>query len=509
MNYCSSYFLIKLLSARRATIALACFSIVIAIICHHYYPSELSKNIFLGSLILFIFLAGCATTTTLVVKALRQANLHIAKLMTLSRHKLHDDIPLAVDIRDSHILPTGIDELDKLVSNSRRSIEHLFDLLYNLGSKIEDLIDRYEVLTNNLAASVIMRDTSGKTLFCSPYAEVLTGYSQEEIAAFKDDFLANIVLDEDMERYKRSSIISNLGEDIVVRYRIRHKSGITIWVESHLVPICDDDNTVISVMSVSIDVTASVRYQEQIEQQNRDLSDFTYMVSHDLKAPIFTIKGMAAILIEDYANKLDAEGLDFIRHIIDATNRLEALVKSVLEYSSLSTGRLAEERVSLNNIIKQALSDLSQQTRDAKATINVDDNLPTVSGDPLRLYQVFSNLIGNAIKYRSPERALTVDICLKTISVDSVILDIADNGLGIPKNRLADVLRPYHRAHGNEIEGSGIGLACVKKILDKLDGSIEIFSVEGKGSVFRLTLKRPTRQERDEQHRHNEHFDSR
>ena len=114
--------------------------------------------------------------------------------------------------------------------------------------------------------------------------------------------------------------------------------------------------------------------------------------------------------------------------------------------------------------------------------------MPTVQGDEIRLYQVFSNLVGNAIKYRRRDVQPRISVTAIRNGDGSVMVMVKDNGLGVPKDKLDLVFRPYQRAHGNQVEGSGIGLACVKKIIDRLGGSVSVESAVGEGSTFIVTF---------------------
>ncbi|MCB0359788.1 MAG: PAS domain S-box protein, partial [Bdellovibrionales bacterium] len=354
-------------------------------------------------------LVGAGAVGFAVMSGVRRAQQSLDGL-DATAHELIDPVS-GVDRHDAApVVLTGFNAIDVLYSRANRRIGHLLNTLGHLGEEIHDFVDRYELLTNNLSAAVVIRDRENHIMFCSPYSEVLTGYSLEELYEGDAEFIDGLVLAEDRERYARAKQICGLGEDIAVRYQIRHRSGITLWVETHMVPVCGDDGEVASVMYVSIDVTASVRYQQRIEEQNRDLNDFAYMVSHDLKAPIFTIKGMAMLLLEDFEEELPEDGVESIRHIVEAANRLEALVKSVVEYSALTTKEIKEKRVSLSAVIPDVLKDLRGQIDAAEAEVSLPDELPVVIGEELRLYQLFSNLIGNALKYRDTSRRPKVDV---------------------------------------------------------------------------------------------------
>ncbi|MDC0358491.1 PAS domain-containing sensor histidine kinase [Oligoflexia bacterium] len=385
---------------------------------------------------------------------------------------------------------TGLAQVDALLELHEKKVFHLTETIDEIGEKSEVLIERYGILTEHLAAAVVIRDEEGKIAYCSPYTEVLTGYSLSEIYGAKEDFFVSIIHEADREKYTRSLKVSSAGEAFQFTYRFYHKSGIEMWAETRTVPLLDDNGTGISSLSITLDVTGTVRYQKQVEEQNRDLQDFTYMVTHDLKAPIFTIKGMLALIEEDFGDKLEPELAEPVSHITSATKRLETLVASVLEYAKLTALESISEAVPLSAIAQDIMSDYSHQFKELNAKVSVTEPLPVITGDRIRVYQLFSNLIGNAVKYRSPERPLEIQVSLeKSSNARYSTICVKDNGLGIPSDRVEAIFRPFQRAHGGQIEGSGIGLACVKKIVEKFGGSVRVESEEGHGSSFFVVLK--------------------
>lgn len=352
---------------------------------------------------------------------------------------------------------------------------------------------RYSLLSDNLAAAVILRDVAGKIIFCSPYTEVLSGYARSEIEKFEGDFFASIVHDKDREQYLRAIRVSEVGEPFQFRYRFFHRSGMEIWAETRTVPLADTLGKVTAALSITIDVTGTVLYQKQVEEKNRDLQDFTYMITHDLKSSIFTIKGMAGVLLEDFADKLPKEAVEIAEHISRASLRLEELVGGVLEYSKISSEGSATESTTLAEVLKDVAADVQTELKACGGELNIEPSLPAVMGDRMKLYRIFVNLVGNAIKYREKSRILKIEVKKLDISTPrAIIISVSDNGLGIPKDKLPTIFRPFQRAHrGLGIEGTGIGLASVKKLVEKLGGDIEVQSEEGKGSNFIVTLLTP------------------
>lgn len=393
--------------------------------------------------------------------------------------------------QEQAVEPTG--ESDRQLSSSEHGRGRLAPVESNeIKEELSILRERYDLVTNNIAAAVLIYDANGDVTFCSPYTQVLTGYAPKEEIDFPregaQDLFEHLVVEQDFERYRRARMVSQLGEDILVRYRIRHRSGLALWLETRMVPVCNEDGEVTSVMAVTIDVTDSLTYQQRIEEQNRDLNDFAYMVSHDLKAPIFTIKGMGAALVEDLGPQLGDDGTALVQYIIDAAKRLEQLVGSVLEYSAITTKEGQEADVDTNLVLENVQADLAEYVREKKAVLNIQKDLPFVRADQIRVYQVFSNLLGNALKYSSPERVPQISVRARRGTSNYIVFEVQDNGLGVPGDKLEDIFRPYRRAHGNNVEGSGIGLACVKKIVERLGGSVSVTSVEHEGSTFTVTL---------------------
>lgn len=362
------------------------------------------------------------------------------------------------------------------------------ELLERLDLISRNLQGRYDVLINNIAAAVIVYDENRTVRFVSPYTEILTGYPLREFYDAPQDLFESIAVDIDGEKYARAKQISHLGENFNLQYQIRHRSGLRLWLDTRFVPIFDDKDQVAGLLCVTLDVTESIKQRQLLEQQNQDLSDFSYMVSHDLKAPIFTIKGMVTAISEDYGGKIGPEGEELLKFIEDGAKRLESLVASVIEYSAVSVKEGEKNPVALDQVLASVISDLREQIRLSDAEIILPKEFPIIAGDQLRYYRVFSNLIGNAIKYRSPKRKLKIELSFKEYSHDLVAVDLKDNGLGIPAGKIKDIFRPYHRAHTSDIEGSGIGLASVKKIVEQAGGQVSVQSTEDQGSIFRVTL---------------------
>jgi PAS domain S-box-containing protein len=366
------------------------------------------------------------------------------------------------------------------------------DEVLNLQKQLENEKEKYQLLTDNIAASIVIRNASNKIIYASPYTEVLTGYSISEIYNSEKDFHLKITHDEDHELLKRAVQVTVCGEPFQFRHRFFHKTGLQMWAETRTVPILDNNGELFSSLSITIDVTGSVLYQKQVEEKNRDLQDLTYMVSHDLKAPIVTIKGMVGVIEEDCIKSTPQELLNEpLGHITKATNRLEKLVSSVLEYSRVSLQDFKDETVDLNEVLQDVLVDHQSAIKNKQVTVEISSTLPKVIGERIRLYQIVSNLIGNSIKYSDESRNPIIKISVedKPFQRHTNIV-FTDNGIGIPNEKISSIFRPFQRANAKNIDGFGIGLACVKKLVDKSGGYISVKSELNQGSSFIVSLRK-------------------
>ena len=231
--------------------------------------------------------------------------------------------------------------------------------------------------------------------------------------------------------------------------------------------------------------------QMQIEERNRDLNEFTYMISHDLKAPILTISGMLGILEDDEAVKSNTSLSEPLTYIRKATRRLQDLVHGVLELAKISASDRTLEPVALKEVLNEVLEDHRLQIEQSVVTVTAIEELPVVLGNKIQLYQIFSNLIGNAIKYQRVDRPLIVSVGTERASSRRrTSITVSDNGRGITPDKIDTIFKPFNRAGEDTIEGTGVGLASVKKLVERLGGSIQVESQVDSGTSFTIELRR-------------------
>jgi signal transduction histidine kinase len=235
------------------------------------------------------------------------------------------------------------------------------------------------------------------------------------------------------------------------------------------------------------------RMNDALQRSNRELEDFAYTASHDLQEPLRKINSFSDLLRSDFGETLGGDGAFYLDRLQDASNRMIELIRGLLEYSRVATNASPLQSTDLNVIIRRVLSDLEIAIEESGAQVDLQQ-LPTVEADPIQMRQLFQNLIGNAIKFRREGVAPRLMICSEAdTEAGMASIVVADNGIGIEMRFAERIFAPFQRLHGRtRFEGSGMGLAICRRIVQRHHGSIELESQPGQGSTFRIHL--PERQ---------------
>jgi light-regulated signal transduction histidine kinase (bacteriophytochrome) len=235
----------------------------------------------------------------------------------------------------------------------------------------------------------------------------------------------------------------------------------------------------------SLEKQVVVRTKE-LAKSNADLEHFAYVASHDLREPLRMITSFLQLLERRYKDQLDTDANEFIGFAVDGAKRLDAMIKDLLAYSKVSSEEREFSLIKLENILEETLINLKVQIDENNAIIT-DDPLPTVNRNNKLLVQLFQNLIGNAIKYRSHDKP-QIHISSKE-EKNQYIFSVKDNGIGIDSEHQNRIFTIFQRLHRNdEYEGTGIGLVIAQKIIQELGGAIWVESELGKGSTFYFTI---------------------
>jgi PAS domain S-box-containing protein len=226
---------------------------------------------------------------------------------------------------------------------------------------------------------------------------------------------------------------------------------------------------------------------ERLAEANIELRAFAHTVAHDLRAPLRNVEGYTDALLEDETPRLSEQGRGFLVRIGDAARRMDRLITDLLTYSQLSRAELRLQTVDLERVVGMALDDMETQIARSQARVEVVPSLPSVRGNEAILVQVFENLIGNALKFVAPGVTPSVRIHGREDG-ELAHVWIADNGIGIPPEQRERIFSVFERLHGEEeYPGTGIGLAIVRKGMERLGGSVQVEPANA-GTTFRLCL---------------------
>ncbi len=227
---------------------------------------------------------------------------------------------------------------------------------------------------------------------------------------------------------------------------------------------------------------------KEMGKKNRELDEFAYVASHDLKEPLRGIHNYASFLREDYSENLDDQGKSYIQSINRLAERLTLLIDKLLAYSRLGRTELSRETVEINTVVDSAFEDMRSQMEEQGIEFRRDCRLPSIYGDPTLIGEVFQNLIGNAIKYND-KMVKTVEVGCDERSPQTVFW-VRDNGIGIPPRHQEKVFHIFKRLHEQSKYGggAGAGLTIVKKIIERHGGRIWLESTPGVGTTFYFTL---------------------
>ena len=235
------------------------------------------------------------------------------------------------------------------------------------------------------------------------------------------------------------------------------------------------------------------RYLKDLENSNRELDDFAYIASHDLKEPLRGLHNFSKFLLEDYADRLDDEGRNMLNTLASLTQQMESLLNALLHYSRLGRTELSIRETDLNQVVENAISMFSIKIKETKATVKILNKLPAVTCDHVRIAEVFQNLIGNALKYND-SKGIKVEIGFfddDPAHSGETVYFVRDNGIGISEKNLDSIFKIFHRLHPRNAYGGGTGsgLTIVKKIINQHNGAIWAESPgKGQGTTFFFTL---------------------
>jgi len=288
-----------------------------------------------------------------------------------------------------------------------------------------------------------------------------------------------------------------------ISYEVRLKKGrLTRWVRVNGKVIRDDDGNPESLLGVVQDITETREFAEELKRQveqrtaelkrsNEDLLHFANVVSHDLKEPVRKISFFNTLLNQKFGESISEDSRKYFSKVEHATKRMASIIDGVLNYSSLNESGHPVKKVNLDEIVENIKTDLELIIQEKKAIL-VLDRLPMIEGAPILLHQLFYNLIHNALKFSKPDNPPRVIIACETKMIEGLPylrIFIKDNGVGFEPAHSQKIFNAFERLHSkDEFEGTGLGLALCKRIVERHHGSIEAIGNKNDGAEFIIEL---------------------
>ncbi len=351
---------------------------------------------------------------------------------------------------------------------------------------------RLKLAARSIPQVFALYDRSGRYLFVNEAGTRLVGRAQHDLLGRSDEEVFGPGGAPAYCRLVRETIASL--EETTGEFRVAGADGGERIVLAICRPLLQENGECREVLLIGHDVTGERRaavaleeYAAELARSNDELQQFAYVASHDLQEPLRSIVSFVQLLERRYRGRFDEDADEMIAYIAEGGSRMQALINDLLAFSRISTRGRAFAAIPLDEAVGDAVTDLRTLVAESGAVVRYG-GLPTVLGDRGQLVQVFENLIANAIKFRRPDLPPEVTVsAVRERKMWHVV--VADNGIGIEPEYFDRIFVIFQRLHTRDVyPGTGIGLAIVKKIVERHGGRVWVDSVPGEGAVFHVTL---------------------
>jgi PAS domain S-box-containing protein len=323
-------------------------------------------------------------------------------------------------------------------------------------------------------------------------------------------FYSSMIVPEQRKKVRDllDNAIKNKEADFYIEHQIIDAKGKLKHVAVKAKCFYDDDEKISRILGVIADRTEMEAYQIELERRlvalkksNSELEQFAYVASHDLQEPLRKIISFGERLNFKYGDKLGEEGKFFMDRMTNSADRMQIMIQDLLAYSRVSRQSESFQPVSLKDVFKQVLSDLEIKIQEKQATITFE-NLPVIDAQPVQMYQLFQNLLTNALKFTKTQVPVIISVKCKMASpleikenplffpfINYYKIIVSDNGIGLENEYAERIFALFQRLHGrSEYEGTGLGLAICRKIVEGHQGQIKATGALGVGAEFTIYL---------------------
>ena len=365
--------------------------------------------------------------------------------------------------------------------------------------------EKYRTVLDEIGDAYFEVDLKGNFTFVNDQMTQHLQYSKEELLGMNyRTFTAPEEIKNVYEAYNR---VYRTGEpSLSLGHKVIRKDGTKRFSNVSISPMKNAKGEIYGFRGISRDITTQKQLEEErevllqeirkinqkLEEANKELQDFVYIASHDLREPLRKISSFGTLLQDSLKEKLNEDQQENFEFMIDGARRMQDMIDALLTYSRLTTKAKPPEWVELNKVIENLKKlELATMLDETRGTILVPKPLPSVQADPSQMHQLFQNLIGNGLKFHKEEMPPEIVIRAHDVENNMIRIEVEDNGIGIDDKYHSQLFTMFKHLHSREqYEGTGIGLASCKKIVERHGGNIGIKSTLGKGSIFWFTLPR-------------------
>lgn len=391
---------------------------------------------------------------------------------------------------------------ERSLSDQRQRLEATKDVLQvhvqARAQELQKLQRQYELILNSAGEGICGVEPGGKITFVNPTAARLLGLEVSKMVGCAETEIFGVPAQHDTATLYRNQEIK--PSEVI----LKRADGTTFTAEFVRSQIRENDRVVGRVVLFK-DITERKKSAEALEHKaaelarsNAELEQFAFVASHDLQEPLRKIRAFGDRLKSKCHATLPEEGADYLDRMQNASARMQTLINDLLTFSRVISRNEPFVEVDLNQITREVLGDLEVRIEKTRAQVEVGD-LPTLEGDPTQMRQLLQNLIGNALKFHAPGASPRVQV--RATSIEDVYaendisrLTVQDNGIGFDEKYLDRIFAVFQRLHGRqEYEGTGIGLAVCRRIVDRHKGTITAKSKPGEGTTFIIDLPLPRR----------------
>jgi PAS domain S-box-containing protein len=433
------------------------------------------RNIFIALIIIVLALA-----VLISVAVTRAVFRPLEKAVKIARGVAAGDFTQQIEVRSA-------DEIGQLM----QALKEMNDSLVKIVGQLRDSEKHVRAMLNNLIEGIITINEYGAIGTFNSAAERIFGYTEAEVVEKNVSMLMPSPYHEAHDGYLAHYLqtgekkIIGIGREVVGL----RKDGTTFHMELAVIETRQGERRIFtgSVRDISERKQAEeqkARLIRELESTHEELKSFAYVVSHDLKAPLRAISALAGWLSHDYSDKFDEEGKEHMRLLIKRVYRMDNLINGILQYSRVGQVKEKMIAVDLDQLVREVIDLLSPP---ANIVVTIENTLPTLMAEPTRIEQVFQNLLSNAIKYMDKPQG-EIRIACSSEGKQWKFL-ISDNGPGIELRHFERIFQLFQTlVPRDRVEGTGVGLSLVKKIVEMYGGKIWVESKIGEGRTFFFTL---------------------